>query len=81
MFRDQNLIFIDFYRKVLTELVVCRPLSALTYVRYVLAFKLWKNVVADANEKKNINKIALQRLHPPPKFFQVCTKLNIQICG
>ncbi|KAJ1523755.1 hypothetical protein ONE63_001588 [Megalurothrips usitatus] len=62
-------VCVPLLRKVLSELVVRRPLAELTYVRFLLSFKLWKNVVADDEERKAINKLAAQRLHPPPEYF------------
>ena len=63
-------VCVPLLRKVLSELVVRRPLAELTYVRFLLSFKMWKNVVADVEERRAINKLAAQRLHPPPEYFQ-----------
>ncbi|XP_052128919.1 uncharacterized protein LOC113209675 isoform X2 [Frankliniella occidentalis] len=62
-------VCVPLLRKILSELVVRRPLAELTYVRFLLSFKLWKNVVADVEERRAINKLAVQRLHPPPEYF------------
>lgn len=64
-------VCVPLLRKILSELVVRRPLAELTYVRFLLSFKLWKNIVADVEERRAINKLAAQRLHPPPEYFQV----------
>ncbi|XP_034232086.1 uncharacterized protein LOC117640017 isoform X3 [Thrips palmi] len=62
-------VCVPLLRKILSELVVRRPLAELTYVRFLLSFKLWKNVVEDVEERRAINKLAAQRLHPPPEYF------------
>lgn len=64
-------VCVPLLRKILSELVVRRPLAELTYVRFLLSFKLWKNVVEDVEERRAINKLAAQRLHPPPEYFLV----------
>ncbi|XP_067002941.2 uncharacterized protein [Anabrus simplex] len=46
------------------------PLYEMLYVRYLLVFKIWKKVVADPEERKHINKIAVQKLNPPPNFME-----------
>lgn len=46
------------------------------YVRYLLAFKLWKKVVANAEERQKINKIAVSRLNPPPNFLEKSKLFN-----
>lgn len=41
----------------------------MTYVRYLLAFKLWKRFVEKKEERVRINKIAASKLTPPTGFL------------
>ncbi|XP_015586330.1 uncharacterized protein LOC107263529 [Cephus cinctus] len=40
------------------------PMSDVTYVRYLLALKLWKKIKKDSRDKKKINELALSKLGP-----------------
>lgn len=42
----------------------------MTYVRYVLAFKLWKRITTDLEEKKLISNIA-STIVPPPRLEEM----------
>ncbi|XP_049784312.1 uncharacterized protein LOC126187333 [Schistocerca cancellata] len=46
------------------------------YVRYLLVFKLWKKVVANADERRRINKLAVAKLIPPPHFVEKSKLFN-----
>ncbi|KAL1117174.1 hypothetical protein AAG570_004501 [Ranatra chinensis] len=45
-----------------------RAVYEMTYVRYVLVFKMWKRVVRGAEERRNVMKLATMKLHPPSQF-------------
>lgn len=38
----------------------------MNYVRFLLIFKLWKQVVVTGEERNNINRLAVAKLSPPP---------------
>ncbi|KAF4520411.1 hypothetical protein B566_EDAN003980, partial [Ephemera danica] len=44
------------------------PRPELLYIRLLLAFKMWKNMADDAEEKKRLNKLASDRLPCPPSL-------------
>ncbi|XP_046401468.1 uncharacterized protein LOC124167545 isoform X2 [Ischnura elegans] len=46
------------------------PMHEMLYVRCLLAFKRWKNIFRDVEERKRINKTALQKLHTPPHLME-----------
>ncbi|XP_075229348.1 uncharacterized protein LOC142328997 isoform X2 [Lycorma delicatula] len=54
------------------------PLSGITYVRYILVYKLWKKVVRGADERRRINKQACENVIPPDDFRKIarCTMLD-----
>ncbi|CAG2054106.1 unnamed protein product [Timema podura] len=46
------------------------PMYTMLYVRYLLAYKLWKKVVGNAEEKKRINKLAALKLSAPTELTE-----------
>lgn len=50
----------------------------MTYVRYILVYKLWKKVVKGAEERRRINKQASANITPPDDFRKIarCTMLD-----
>nr|CAD7423954.1 unnamed protein product [Timema monikensis] len=46
------------------------PMYTMLYVRYLLAYKLWKKVVGNAEEKKRINKLAAVKLSAPTELTE-----------
>uniref|UniRef100_A0A0A9WUF7 Uncharacterized protein n=1 Tax=Lygus hesperus TaxID=30085 RepID=A0A0A9WUF7_LYGHE len=45
-------------------------MSELTYVRYILAYKMWKRVVQGPDERKRVMSLASLRLKTPPQFVE-----------
>lgn len=44
------------------------PVYVFSYIRYLLAFKMWKGIMKGAEERKKIAKLASIKLSPPPGF-------------
>lgn len=47
-----------------------RILNDLTYVRYILVYKMWKRVVQGPEERKKVMTLAAIRLKHPPQFVE-----------
>ncbi|XP_018907366.2 uncharacterized protein [Bemisia tabaci] len=45
------------------------PMCNFSYIRYILAFKMWKKLVKTKEEKIKINKMAVSRLQTPRDFL------------
>ncbi|XP_073975617.1 uncharacterized protein isoform X3 [Rhodnius prolixus] len=45
-----------------------RTVYEMTYVRYILVFKMWKRVVKGAEERRRVMKMAALKLIPPSQF-------------
>lgn len=67
LFRSNNILYVFISRRLLKD----NPgkLYEATYVRYLLAFKLWKRLV-EKHQHAKINKEALAKLKPPPNFAE-----------
>lgn len=72
-----------FYRKLLAERSMPTKMKYLTYLRYVLCFKLWKKTVHSStldglNKRKEMEQIRLllRGLNPPCDFMSQHEKYN-----
>lgn len=68
MVKSFSEICIPVLRKLLTP--PFQQMYEMTYIRYVLAFKLWKRITTDQEEKKQITNIA-SSIIPPPRLEEM----------
>ncbi|KAF6202185.1 hypothetical protein GE061_004583 [Apolygus lucorum] len=47
-----------------------RIMSEMTYVRYILVYKMWKRVAQGPDERRLIMSLATERLKTPPQFIE-----------
>lgn len=73
-----------FYRKLLAERPIPEKMNYLTYLRYIICFKLWRKTmfrcssVGGYNKKKEVEQIrlVLRNLIPPQDFMNQYEKYN-----
>lgn len=76
-------MFILLFRKLLAERPIPTKMKFLTYLRYILCFKLWKKTVHSStldglNKRKEMDqiKLLLRGLNPPRDFMTQHEKYN-----
>lgn len=51
--------------------------TTMTYVRYLLTFKLWKRIVRGADQRRCINTLAVSYLQPEPDNLRAVIKSGV----